>query len=92
MPKTEVPINIRSELMETFDSINEALCDACKLALKQPILGEQLVLMTDVSFRSASYALMIQDNPDQTYSRNGKPTTPWHLAQRISAPRNSRFL
>ena len=50
--------------MKTFDSNNEALSDACKLALKQPILGEQLVLMTDVSFRSASYALMTQDYPD----------------------------
>ena len=27
--------------------------------------GKQLVLMTDASFRSAGYALMIEDNPDQ---------------------------
>ena len=35
--KTEVPINITSELKETFDSVNKALSDACELALKQPI-------------------------------------------------------
>ena len=63
--KTEVPINITSELKETIDSVNKALSDACELALKQPIPGKQLVLMTDASFRSAGYALMIEDNPDQ---------------------------
>ena len=63
--KAEVPINITSELKEIFDSVNKALGDACKLALKQPIPGKQLVLMTDTSFRSAGYALMIEDNRDQ---------------------------
>ena len=63
--KTEVRINITSELKETFDSVNKALSDACDLALKQPIPGKQLVLMTDASFRSAGYALMIEDNPNQ---------------------------
>ena len=48
--KTEVPINITSELKETFDSVNKALSNACELALKQPIPGKQLVLMTDASF------------------------------------------
>ena len=43
--KAEVPINITSELKETFDSVNKALSNACKLALKQPIPGKQLVLM-----------------------------------------------
>ena len=57
--KAEVPINITSELEETFDSVNKAPSDACQLALKQPIPGKQLVLMTDASFRSAGYAPMI---------------------------------
>ena len=63
--KTEVPINITSELKETFDSVNKAISHACELALKQPIRGKQLVFLTDASFRSARYALMIEDNPDQ---------------------------
>ena len=62
--QTEVPINITSDLKETFDSVKKALSDACQLALKQPIPGKQLVLMTDASFRSAGYALMIENNPD----------------------------
>ena len=65
LPKTEVPINITSQLKETFDSVNRAFSDACELALKQPLPGKQLVLMTDASFRSAGCALMIEDNPDQ---------------------------
>ena len=32
--KTVVPINVTSELKETFDSVNKALSDACELALK----------------------------------------------------------
>ena len=63
--KSEVPINITSELKETFDTVNKALSDACELALKQPIPDKQLVLMTDASFRRAGYALMFEYNPDQ---------------------------
>ena len=63
--KAEVQINITSELKEAFDSVNKALSDACELALKQPIPGKQLVLMTDANFRSAGHALMVEDNPDQ---------------------------
>ena len=65
MLETEVSIKITSDLEETFVSFKKVLSDACQLALKQPILGKQLVLMTDASFRSAVYALMIEDNPDQ---------------------------
>ena len=35
--KPEVPINITSELKETFDSVDKALSGACQLVLKQPI-------------------------------------------------------
>ena len=51
--KTEVPINITLELKETFGSVNKDLSDGCELALKQPIPGKQLVVMTDASFRTA---------------------------------------
>ena len=86
--KTEVPVNITSELKETFDSVNKALSDACELALKQPGPGKQLVLMTDASFRSAGYALMIEDNPGQKYSQCGKRMPPRHLLQKFSPLHN----
>ena len=86
LPKTEVPINITSELKETFDSVNKALSDACELALKQPIPRKQLVLMTDASFRSAGYALMIEDNPDQKIQSKRKTYAPVAFGSKILSP------
>ena len=85
-PKTEVPINFTSELKETFDSVNKALSDACVLALKQPIPGKQLVLMTDASFRSAGYALMIEDNPDQKIQSKRKAYAPVAFGSKFFSP------
>ena len=74
--KTEVPFNITSELKETFDSVNKTLNDACQLAMKPPTPRKQLVLMTDAHFRSAGYALMIEDNPDQRIQSKRKTYAP----------------
>ena len=84
--KAEVPINITSELKETFDSVNKALGDACKLALKQPIPGKQPVLMTDASFRSAGWALMIEDNPDQKIQSKRKTYAPVAYGSKVFSP------
>ena len=84
--KTEVPINITSELEETFDSVNKALSDACELTLKQLIPGKQLVLMTDASFRSAGYALMIEDNPNQKIQSKRKTYAPVAFGSKKFSP------
>ena len=84
--KTEVPITFTSELKETFDSVNKALSDACELALKQPIPGKQLVLMTDASFRSVGYALMIEDNPDRKIQSKRKTYAPVAFGSKIFSP------
>ena len=84
--KTEVPINITSELKETFDSVNKVLSDACELALKQPNPGKQLILLTDASFRSAGYALMIEDNPDQKIQSKRKTYAPVAFGSKIFSP------
>ena len=86
--KTEEPINIASEVRDTFDSVNKALNDSCQLALKQPIPGKQIVLMTDASFRSAGYALMVEDNLHQKIESKRKTCAPWPLAQKVSPLRN----
>ena len=86
LPKTDVPINITSELKEIIDSVNKALSDACELALKQPIPGKQLVLMTDASFRSAGYALMIEDNPNQKIQSKRKTYAPVAFGSKIFSP------
>ena len=84
--KGEILINITSELKETFDSVNKALSDARQPALKQPIPGKQLVLMTDASFRSAGYALMIQDNIDQKTRSKRKTYAPVAFGSKIVSP------
>ena len=84
--KAEVPINITSELKETFDSVNKALSDACELALKPPIPRKQLVLRTDASFRSASYALMTENNADQKIQSKRKTYAPVAFASKKFSP------
>ena len=84
--KTENPINITSELKKTFGSVNRAQSDACESALKQLIPGKQLVLMTDASFRSAGYALMIEDNPDQKTQSKRKIYAPVAFGSKIFSP------
>ena len=84
--KAELPINMTSELKENFDSVNKALSVACQLALKQPIPGKQLVLMTDASFRSAGYALMIEDNPDQKIRSKRKTYAHVAFGSKIFSP------
>ena len=54
--------------------------------MKQPIPGKQLVLMTDASFRSAGYALMIEDNPDQKIQSKRKTYAPVAFGSKIFSP------
>ena len=84
--KAEVPINITSELKKTLDSVNKALSDACELALKHPNPGKQLVLMTDASFRSAGYALMIEDNADQKIQSKRRTYAPVAFGSKLFSP------
>ena len=84
--KAEVPINITSELIQTCDSVNKALSDACGLALKQPIPGKQLVLMSNASFRSAGYDLMIEVNPDQKIQSKRKTYPPVAFGSKNFSP------
>ena len=84
--KTEVPINITSELKEAFDSVNKALSDGCELALKQPIPGKQLGLMTDASFRSAGDAQMIENDPDQKIQSKRKTYAPVAFGSKVFSP------
>ena len=69
-----------------FDSVNKALSDTCELALKQPIPGKKLVLMTDASFRSAGYALMVEDNPHQKIQSKRKTYAPVAFGSKIFSP------
>ena len=73
-------------MKEIFDSVNTALSDACELASKQHIPGKQLVLMTDASFRSAGYALMIEDNPNHKVQSKRKTYAPVAFGSKTFSP------
>ena len=68
--KTKIPIT--PDIMKEFREINEALDRCCQLALRQPLPGKQLVLMTDASFQAAGYAVLIEDDPNQKYTSTRK--------------------
>ena len=84
--KTEVPITITPELEEIIDSVNKALSGSCQLALRQPVPGKQLALMTDASFRSDGCALMIEDNPDQKRLSKRETYAPVAFGSKIFSP------
>ena len=60
------------DIMKELREINKALDRCCQLALRQPLLGKQLVLMTDASFQAAGYAVLIEDDPNHNYSLTRK--------------------
>ena len=62
---TKAKIPITPDIMKELREINEALDRCCQLALRQPLPGKQLVLMTDASFQAAGYAVLIEDDPNQ---------------------------
>ena len=84
--ETVVPTKITSELKEPFISVKKTLSDACELTLKQPFPGKQLVLMTDAGFRSAGYAHMIEDNPDQKIQSKRKTYVPAAFGSKTFSP------
>ena len=90
--KTDTSINITQDLVDTFELVNKALDGACELSLKQPLPGKQLVLMTDASFRSAGYALMIEDDPQHKIQSKRKTFAPIAFGSKIFSPAQLKML
>ena len=72
--------------MKEFREIKEALDRCCQLALRQPLPGKQLVLMTDASFQAAGYAVLIEDDPNQKYTSTRKTYAPIACASKTYTP------
>ena len=68
--KAKIPIT--PNIMKEFREKNEAVDRCCQLALRQPLPGKQLALMTDASFQAAGYAVIIGDDPNQKYTSTRK--------------------
>ena len=87
--KTKIPIT--PDLMKEFGEINEALYRCCQLALRQPLPGKQLVLMTDASFQAAGYAVLIEDDPNQKYISTRKAYAPKAYGSKTYSPSQIRM-
>ena len=46
-------------------NLNKLLENSCQLALKQPLKNKQPIVMSDASFKTAGYAIMTEDDPNQ---------------------------
>ena len=82
--KTKIPIT--PDIMKEFTEINKALDRCCQLALRQPLPGKQLVLMTDASFQAAGYAVLIEDDPNQKYTSTRKTYAPIAYGSKTFSP------
>ena len=89
LPKTtdaKSKISITLVIMKEFREINDALDRCCQLALRQPLPGKQLVLMTDASFQAAGYAVLIEDDPNQKYTSTRKTYAPIAYGSKTYSP------
>ena len=82
--KTKIPLT--PDIMKEFREINEALDRCCQLALRQPLPGKQLVLVTDASFQAAGYTVLIEDDPNQKYTSTRKTYAPIAYGSKTYSP------
>ena len=79
-------IVITTDIMKDFREINELLDRCCQLALRQPLPGKQLVLMTDASFQAARYAVLVEVDPNQKYTSTRKTYAPIAYGPKTYSP------
>ena len=79
-------IAITPDIMKEFREINEALHRCCQLALRQPLPGKQLVLMTDARSQAAGYAVLIEDDPNQNYTSTRETHAPIAYGSKTYSP------
>ena len=82
----EAKIPITPDIMKDFREINEALDRCCQLALRPPLPGKQLVLMTNASFQAAGYAVLREDDPNQKYTSTCKTYAPVAYGSKTYSP------
>ena len=68
MTDAKAKIPVIPYIIEEFRETNEALDRCCQLALRQPLPGKQLVLMTDASFQEIVYAVLIEEKPAKKHT------------------------
>ena len=87
--KAKTPIT--PDIMNEFREINKALDRCCQLALRQPLPGKELVILTDASFQAAGYAVLIEDDLNQKYTSTRKTYAPVAYGSKTYSPSKSKF-
>ena len=82
--KDKIPVTL--DKMKEFREITGAWDRCCKLALRQPIPGRKLVLMTDASFQAAGSAVLIEDGPNQKYTSTRETYAPIAYGSKTYTP------
>ena len=81
-----------SELIEQFNEIDRDLDRCSQLALRQPLLNRQPVLMTDASFTAAGYAILTEDDPNQKFTSVKKSYAPIAYGSKTFIPSHLKML
>ena len=84
--KNVAKVMVTPDLLEPFTEINKALDRCFELALKQPLPNKQIALMTDASFSTAGYAILIEDNPMEKYTSTRKAFAPVAYGSKTFSP------
>ena len=59
--------------MSETRSILDVIGKCCQLALRQPLSDKQLILLTEISFHAAGYAVLTEDDANQKLRQHTKP-------------------
>ena len=79
-------ITISKDFVDNIKENNGSLGEACGLALRQPIARKQYVFITNASFKSSGYALMIEENDEREILSKQKTFTPVAFGSRVISP------
>ena len=71
--KADAKISVSEELVDNFKEMIARLAEACALTLRQPVAGQQYVLMADASRRAPGYALMIEVTDERKINERHSP-------------------
>ena len=84
--KKDEKVLVTSELIEQFNEIKRDLDRCSQLALRQPLLNRQLILMTDASFTAAGYPILTEDDPNQKFTSVKKSYAPIAFGSKTFIP------
>ena len=86
MLKNDEKVLVSNELVQQFEEITKELYKCCDLAIQQPLPNEQVAVLTDASFATAGYAILIGDDPNQNFTSLRKSYAPVAYGSKTFTP------